>query len=305
MVEILDIFENTLAPYLEMGPVTSFIVFNLLMIIGLFIIYKITTHFIKRIFEKVAKTRKEKSDTTLFIRLWKYIYIIAAVLAILFSNTGSLAWMGVSAALITAALGWALQRPITGIAGWVMVIFSKPFRIGDRISIGAVRGDVMNITLTHVYIGEIGGTTGSDDRSGRIVMVPNSKLFEVDIINYTLMDEFVTDEVSTRVTFDSNLEKAKEFWYQATMDIIKKYDVDEKPNIYTYFSEHGIQLTVRYRIPAEHRERVKSDITNIVYDNVSKENDVRFAFPHTEVILNKSDAKPKRKSQGKRKRKKA
>jgi len=258
-----------------------------LVLVGLFIFYKIVTIILKRVIFRFAKTKRERNNAIIFLHLWRYVFIVITIIALIFAYTGSLEGLGLSAALLTAAMGWALQRPISGIAGWLMVITSKPFRIGDRISIGSIRGDVVDITLTHIYIGEKGGTTGSDERSGRVVLVPNSKLFESDIINYTLMDDYVTDEVSVRITYDSNLEKAKNIWIQATEEVTKHFDVSEKPKIFTYFSDHGIQLTARFKTVAEEREKIKSDITNRIYEMVSKAKDVRFAYPHMELVMKK------------------
>ena len=269
----------------------SVVLYYGLVIIGLFLFYKIVSLIFKRLLFRFAKTKRERSNAIIFLHLWRYVFILITLIVLIFAYTGSLEGLGLSAALLTAAMGWALQRPISGIAGWLMVIISKPFRIGDRISVDKVRGDVVNITLTHIYIGEIGGTTGSDEPSGRVVLVPNSKLFESDIINYTLMDDYVTDEVSVIITFDSNLEKAKNIWIQSAKTATKGFETEEKPEIFTYFSNNGIKLTVRFKTMAEKRERVKSDITNTIYNEVSKVKDVRFAYPHTEVILKKNSRK--------------
>ena len=263
----------------------SVAVYYAVFLFALIIFYKIITMIFKRVLFSVAKTKKERSNAIIFLHLWRYVYFIITLIILIFAYTGSLEGLGVSAALLTAAMGWALQRPISGVAGWLMVVMSKPFRIGDRISIGSVRGDVTNITLTHVYIGEIGGTTNSDEKSGRVVLVPNSKLFESDIINYTLMDDFVTDEVSVKITFESNLNKAKGIWLEAVEEAVKHYENHEKPQIFTYFSDCGIKLTVRFKVTAEERERMKSMITDKIYNTVSKVKDVRFAYPHTEVVM--------------------
>ncbi len=108
--------------------------------------------------------------------------------------------LGLGVGLLSVAIGWALQRPITGMAAWFMIVVKRPFEIGDRVTIGAVKGDVVDITLTHIYINEIGGLVPSEENSGRTIMIPNSVLFEQNIINYTLQNEFVLDQVVTMVT---------------------------------------------------------------------------------------------------------
>ncbi|MCK4521832.1 MAG: mechanosensitive ion channel family protein, partial [Nanoarchaeota archaeon] len=197
--------------------------------------------------------------------------------------------LGVTVGLFTAALGWALQKPITGIAGWIMLVVKRPFDIGDRIIIGKVRGDVDDITLTHIYIKEIGGIVSGEENSGRIVMVPNSKLFEQDIINYTLQDEYVLDQVAVTVTYECNLDRAIKIALEAAKkcarDFIKQ--TGKKPYALTYFEPNGINVRVRYFAPAKHLQEISSAITKEIFDNIRKTKSVEIAYPHTEVVFRK------------------
>ncbi|MBD3354721.1 mechanosensitive ion channel, partial [Candidatus Woesearchaeota archaeon] len=206
-----------------------------------------------------------------------------------FTYAGSWTGLGVSVGLFSAALGWALQKPITGIAGWIMVVLKRPFEIGDRIIIGNVRGDVEDISLTHIYVKEIGGIIGGEENSGRVVMIPNSKLFEQDITNYTQEDEYILDQVSTIITYESNIDKAMKIAVESakkhTKEVIKK--TKKQPYALTYFDSNGINLRVRYFSPTKKLQRISSAVTKEIYDMVSKEKDLRFAYPHNEVILNK------------------
>ena len=86
-------------------------------------------------------------------------------------------------------LGWSLQAPVTGIAAWLMLILKHPFKIGDRVIIAGITGDVMDITLTHVILNQVGGTVSSEERSGRGILIPNAILFAQTITNYTLEEE--------------------------------------------------------------------------------------------------------------------
>ncbi len=77
---------------------------------------------------------------------------------------GSFAGLGIFAGLFSAAMGWALQRPITRAVAWLMIVTRGLVRIGDRILVGQVKGDVKDITLTHIYMEEIGGTIHSEEK---------------------------------------------------------------------------------------------------------------------------------------------
>ena len=200
---------------------------------------------------------------------------------------GSWAGLGIGLGLLSAALGWALQRPITGIAAWIMIITKRPFEIGDRVIIGDTKGDVIDISLTHVHLGEVGGTISSEENSGRVILIPNSILFEQKIINYTLQDEYILDQAVTLVTYESNFEKAKKICLDATKKFFDKNIKDGRPYIRIVQGESGIEVKARYKVKAVDRIEVFSNINNEIITNISKTKDVQIALPHREIILRK------------------
>jgi small-conductance mechanosensitive channel len=252
----------------------------------LYLVYKIASILTKRALLRNAKTAKQKANVTVFIHVIKYLFIVFGFLAVIFISTGSLTGLGISAGLFTAALGWALQRPITGIAAWLMVLIRKPFQIGDRIAIGDTRGDVSDISLTHIYLGEIGGTVASEESSGRIILIPNSILFEQKVINYTMQDEFILDEAVTLITYESNLEKAKKICLDAANKYFDKSlkKKKEKPFVRVFQQDSGIHVKVRYKVRTSKRIEVLSNIHNEIINNIAKTKDVNIAYPHMHLI---------------------
>jgi small-conductance mechanosensitive channel len=193
--------------------------------------------------------------------------------------------------LLSAALGFALQRPITNVAAWIMIIFKRPFEIGDRIIITMsdekIRGDVKDITLSHIYLEESGGTVQSDDNSGRIIIVPNHFLFEYSVINYTLQHDFILDEVITTVTYDSDLDLANKICLQAAKKVTKEFkkEVPKNQFIRNFFEPSGVNVHARYYVPARRRQEISSQITYEIFKAINKEKKVEIAYPHTEIVF--------------------
>ena len=236
-----------------------------------------------------AKTKKQISNVQIFSRILKYVAFLFIVLIVIFSYSGSLTGLGLGLGLFSAALGWALQKPITGIAAWIMVVTRRPFEIGDRIILGNVKGDISDITLTHIYLKEIGGLVGGEENSGRIIMVPNSNLFEQNIINYTSQHDDTLDQVFFTIKFSSDLNKAIKLGVDSAENILKNFkEHGDKPYARTYFQPSGINIHIRYHAPAKQVQEISSNITQEIFKNINKEKDVTFAYPHTEVILNKN-----------------
>tara|TARA_Y100000310_G_scaffold83483_1_gene80162 strand:- start:7781 stop:8623 length:843 start_codon:yes stop_codon:yes gene_type:complete len=250
------------------------------------VLYQVITKSIKKVLLNKVKSKRQRSNVIVFFNILRYLFIFLIILILIFTYTGSWTGIGISAGLLTAALGWALQRPITGIAAWIMVVTKKPFTIGDRIIIGSVKGDVSDITLTHIYLKEIGGTVGGEESSGRIILVPNSVLFEQNIVNYTMQDEFILSEVRTLVTYESNLNNAVKICKEAAEKVTRNAlnEVPEKPIVRTFFKESGIVVKVRFFTKTDDKIKAESDITQAIFEMVKESKNVDIAYPHIQIV---------------------
>lgn len=270
------------------------IVSTLLTLIIAIAIFFIIYSFIKQVLLKVAKTKKQVSNVNLFLNIIKYLFVFFLLLIVISSYFGTWIELGLTAGLLTAAVGWALQKPITGMAAWIMIAIKRPFGIGDRVVIKDIKGDIIDITLTHIYLAEIGGTIDGEEQSGRITMIPNSLLFEVEIINYTKQHEFILDEITTSITYESNLKKAEKLLISSVEKIMQPFyqkfpkKIPRNPHIRLDFKESGINVTVRYNTLARNRNSIATDIRREIFSRISKTSDVAFAYPHTEIIMGKT-----------------
>lgn len=281
MADFIDLFDSirNSIPFLR----------TIIVVIITFAIFSFIISFVKKNLLKRAKTKRQISNVEIFSKVLNYFVLLLLILFAIFSYAGSWTGLGLTVGLLSAALGWALQKPITGIAAWIMVIVRRPFEIGDRIIIGDVKGDVSTITLTHIYIKEIGGIVSGEESSGRVIMVPNSILFEQNIINYTKKDDFVLDQVAVSITYESNIDKAVKIVLESAEKLTKEFadQVPEKPYVRTYFQPSGMDVRVRYYSPAKRLQEFSSNITKEIFDRIMKEKDVEIAYPHTEVVFRK------------------
>jgi small-conductance mechanosensitive channel len=273
------------------------VLYVLVILAAAFIVYKVVTAALKRTVISKARTKKQRNNAMVLLSLWRYAFFLALIISLLFYLGGDITGLGIWAGLLTAALGWALQRPITGIAAWIMVITKKPFQIGDRIEIAGIKGDVADITLTHICLKELGGTIATEETSGRVIMIPNSKLFEQDIINYTLQDEYILDQVIVAVTYESDLDRAMRLCTEAAEKVTKEFsgEVSQPPYVRTFFQPSGIDIKIRYHVKASERIKIASEVTQEVFKRIKMDSKVEIAYPHTEVLFrHKPGARPAR-----------
>lgn len=255
-------------------------------VIATYFIFSLILKIVKSHLKKKIKTKKQLSSLEIFAKLIKYIFLIFLVSIAFSSYANSWTGIGIGVGFLSAALGWALQRPITGIAAWIMVITKRPFELGDRVIIGDTKGDISDITLSHIHLKEVGGTIASEENSGRIIMVPNSLLFEQKIINYTMQDDYILDEAITLVTYESDLEKAKKICYEAALKNIDE-SLKEKnilPFVRVFQGGSGIDVKVRYNVRANDRIELLSRIHNDIITTIAKTKGVQIAYPHVQVV---------------------
>jgi small-conductance mechanosensitive channel len=99
------------------------------------------------------------------------VIIVGAVWLPAFKQFG--AFLG----LFSAGLAIALKDPLTNFVGWIFLLFRKPFVVGDRVQIGENAGDVVDIRIFQFTILEIGNWVDADQSTGRIIHIPNGKVF--------------------------------------------------------------------------------------------------------------------------------
>jgi small-conductance mechanosensitive channel len=116
--------------------------------------------------------------------------------------------------LVTAGLAFALQRVVTALAGYFVILRGSTFTVGDRIVMGGVRGDVVALGFFQTTIMEMGeppSTQGGASTwvrgrqySGRIVTVSNAKIFDDPVYNYTRDFPFIWEELSVQLPYSAD-----------------------------------------------------------------------------------------------------
>ncbi|HPF52669.1 MAG TPA: mechanosensitive ion channel [Draconibacterium sp.] len=240
-----------------------------------------------------AKVRYRWKRTLSFIVPSLGVLLIGAVWIKAFEEFGT--FLG----LFTAGIAIALKDPLTNLAGWFFIIFRKPFAVGDRVQIGTHVGDVIDIRPFQFTVLEIGNWVEADQSTGRIIHLPNGKVFLEPQANYSSGFEYIWHEVKVNITFESNWEKAKSILEQiinelaedipvkAQKEILeasKNYMIYYKhltPIVYTTVKEYGIRLTVRYLCNPRRRRGSENEFWQKVLISFKPEKDIQFAYPTT------------------------
>jgi small-conductance mechanosensitive channel len=272
------------------------------------IIILVAIHFvIKRI------VYRQTDDETIRYKWRKNLAYILSFLGFIlvgriwFQGMGSLAtFLG----LLSAGLAIALRDPVTDMAGWLLIVWRKPFKVGDRIEIGKHRGDVIDVRFFKFTILEIGNWVQADQSTGRVIHIPNHLVLRESIGNYTSDFDFIWNEIAVIITFESNWKKARsilteimeshyeDYVADAEQQIIKAKDSylirykNLTPIIYTEVVEFGVKLTIRHLSHARRRRGLNQVIWEDILERFGKESDIAFAYNTLRIYQNQIEGKP-------------
>jgi small-conductance mechanosensitive channel len=197
--------------------------------------------------------------------------------------------------LVAAGLVITLKEPVLNMAGWVFLLWRRPFVVGDRIQIGEHAGDVIDRRLFQFSILEVGNWVGADQSTGRIIHVPNGRLFTEPLANYTKAFPYVWNEVTVVITFESNWREAR----RLLREVGERHRLDPQveaqllgqsneylifystvaPAVYLRGSEYGVQLSLRYMCGARQRRGTEQSVWEGILDGFGGRDDIDFAYP--------------------------
>lgn len=254
----------------------SYLIFR---IIGSFFVSKISSKRVRYSFRKITYFLFVLSIIVVAVNTW------VEDLAVLITVYG----------LVAAAVALALQDVFKNIIGGLTIFFKKIYSVGDRVKIGEVMGDVVDVSLTYTSLLEIQSWVRGDQPTGRIVMIPNNKLLSNEVMNYSKDHSFIWDEIFVPLTYGSDWERAKELILSIVNEEISTYvDTAERDikrlqdryyltsaniesGVYVELTDNWIALYVRYVTPVKERRITANKITQNILRIIRQEKGIRIA----------------------------
>ncbi len=173
-------------------------------------------------------------STIVFVGVFSALLIIPQVRAI---AGGILA----SSAVLGIVIGFAAQRTIGNAIAGLLIAFSQPLRLGDRVMVGDTEGTVEEIGLTFTFI-----ETSERTR----LVIPNEKLASDTIVNFTIRDPEKIAEITVQVPLDTDLDA-----------LLEGLRAETNGDVYLSSLEDEAVITLRERAASvDEAERVAQDL---------------------------------------------
>ena len=278
--------------YLENKYIVSGIIIVLVFIVSL-------------ILEKLINKKIKNANLRHLSRKWiQYGRIIVIILILLFTWLKDPTSITTVIGFTSAGLALALHPVFMNIAGWLLIIIKKPINIGDRIEYKSIKGDVIDIQMFYTLILEVGNWVDGDQSTGRVVSIPNGKIFTENYFSTTTGFNGIWNEIKILITFDSNKDKAKKIILDIAKDLVneevlktieseqlkmaRKYAVKPgKLTPITYFTiqPSGIQIELRYLTLARNRRGIKTKLSESIFEAIHVTDDIDFAYPSQKIYM--------------------
>jgi small-conductance mechanosensitive channel len=195
----------------------------------------------------------------------------AVVIIVIITFATQLGAVFTFAGLITAGIAVAMQNVITSIVGYFFLIGKYGLRVGDRVSVAGVTGEVVDIGLVRIHLMELGGP-GESQPSGRVVAFSNSIVFQptAGIFKQIPGTNFVWHELKLTLASETDYHAAKDRIIKAVDSALGHYreNIDTQrrmvernlstvsagelqPKVRLHYTASGIEATVRYPVEIE------------------------------------------------------
>jgi small-conductance mechanosensitive channel len=229
------------------------------------------------------------------VRLLGIIAVIIGVIEIWHPDAKS---AGGAIGLITAGVAVALQRVITSFAAYLIILRGKIFNVGDRITIGGVRGDVIALDFMQTTVLEIGQTPGEQhdapsvwitarQYTGRMIRVTNDKIFDSPVYNFTRIFPYLWEEMQLPISYKDNRREAErillEVGHKHTDEIVReaKPHIEKlvkefrlattpeiEPRVYMRLTDNWVNFSLRFLIRIEGGRAIKDRMSRDLIDGL-------------------------------------
>lgn len=230
-------------------------------------------------------------------------YLVAAVaLSTVFAS--ELGGLSVALGVAGAGIAFALQEVIASVAGWLGISFAGFYKVGDRVMLGGIKGDVIDIGVLRTTLFEIGDWVDGDLYNGRVVRLANSFVFKEPVFNYSAEFPFVWDELSVPVRHGSDRALAQQLLEEVAHEVTGEYAAQiestwqaltrnfvieparVEPMVTMVFDENWMRYTVRYVVEHRQRRTTKHALFERIYARIdASEGRVGIASAAQEITL--------------------
>ncbi len=253
-------------------------VYDILVSVLIIIITVLILRLLKSFFKKLeARNTIEIGTGASIYQIIKYLVWIIVIIILLQTMGVNITVLVAGSAALFVGLGFGLQNLFNDIASGLLLLFERTLKVGDVVELGdGMVGEVLSINLR---VSEI------RDRNNITIIVPNSKLVNEKVINWTHVEKKTRFNVKVGVAYGSDLEKVQVLMLQASKVNALVENIPEPFIRFNNFGDSSLEFELLFWTSHTFTvENIKSDI-RLEIDRLFREHDIVIAFPQMDVHL--------------------
>ena len=253
---------------------------RIIMTVILFLACLIAVKVILKLFDKFIQ--KSKIDTLVYkiLRITVKAFLLFTILIIVLSNLGiSVSSLVATLSIIGVAFSLAIQDFLSNVFGGIQIITNHPFKVGDYVEAGGESGTVREVGLFYTKL---------DTPDKKLVQIPNSKIANDSVINYSVAPVRRV-EFLLATSYDDDVDKVRAILLQLIKEHPLVLEEEGKMPVVNVkeFRDNDILYTARAWCNNKDYWTVYFDIMNTVKPTFEK-NGISFSYPHVNVhMINK------------------
>ncbi|EGQ9353784.1 mechanosensitive ion channel domain-containing protein [Vibrio parahaemolyticus] len=212
--------------------------------------------------------------------LLRYIILMLGIV-IAFTTIGiewdRLQWL---IAAIGVGLGFGLQEIFANFISGLILLFERPIRIGDTVTINDLSGTVSKIQTRSTTI---------IDWDNKEIVVPNKVFITDKLINWSLTDSVTRVVIPIGVAYGSDVDLVEELLYRAVEDTSLVLSVPAPRVYFLTFGDSSLEFELRLHINSIDDRLPTLHLVNKKINRLFKENDIEIAFPQIDVHIKRSE----------------
>ncbi len=207
----------------------------------------------------------------------RYLLLFVGLLVILQTIGIDLTALSILTGAVGLGIGFGMQNIASNFISGIIILFERPVRIGDRIAVGDIEGDV-------VRIGARSTTVLTNDNID--IIIPNSKLITENVVNWTHGERKVRFRVPVTVAFNMDVRKAERALLEAAKAVPDVLETPPAVVRFIQFSENGLEFELRaWTTTLVHRRgKFTSEVNFAIYDKL-KEHGIEVPYPQRDIHI--------------------
>jgi len=267
--------------------------------VALAIVHLVFKHLFEDLVIKRIKASKARYSFKKTVSILYLVFLVAVVINIWVDSTQNLL---VSYGIIAAGLAVSLQDLFKNFVGGIIIFVTGIYRVGDRIEINSKRGDVIDIDILYTTLMEMGEWMSGDQATGRLIVIPNGFILSGHVSNYTKDHDFLWDDISIPITYDSDwkeavnkilavvrkeTDKVAEGAAQNLSKLEEKYYLPRRvvePAVFITLTDNWINFNVRYITVVRDRRMMRNRLSRLILEMIENSDDIKLASTTIDIV---------------------